>query len=208
MQEFYFRFPGIDPLHHPDRVRRLRDCLLELAGGFTEIRPGVLADLLPGEGTGYIVALPDRESLEALRKTLTRLADEWGCEAPEPKTASAGPRKRFGFFLVPKLANRDAQGHRRELFTPERWALIRGALAGKLSHPVTLLYGEWLPLEASREVDKDVSYIFVFRLQSPEDVPWFERFIQTQVFDNGKECDQETIYLSAAGEGRYVSQPG
>jgi len=67
---------------------RLRDCLLELAGGFTEIRPGVLADLLPGEGTGYIVALPDHESLEALRKTLAKLAAEWGCKAPDPRAAS------------------------------------------------------------------------------------------------------------------------
>ena len=205
MREFDFRFPGLDPLRNPERVERLRDCLLELAGGFTEIRPGILADLLPGEGTGYLVALPDQDSLEALRTTLARLADEWGCKVPDPKPASEGPRRGFGFFLVPKLANRDARGHRRDLFTPKRWALIRGALTGKLSHPVILLYGEWLPLEASREVDKDASYIFVFHLQSPEDVSWFERFIQTQVFDNGKECDQETIYLSAAGESIRVS---
>ena len=57
-------------------------------------------------------------------------------------------------------------------------------------------------------VDKDVSYIFVFRLQSSEDVAWFEQFIQTRVFDHGKECDQETICLSVAGEGRYLSEPG
>lgn len=208
MREFDFRFPGLDPTRHSERIKRLRDCLLELAGRFTEIRPGVLVDLLPGEGTGYIVALPDLESLDALRKTLARLAAEWGCGTPDPKPASEGPRREFVFFLLPKLANRDARGHRRELFTPERWALIRGTLAGKLSHPVALLYGEWLPREASREVDKDVSYLFIFRLQSLKDVSWFERFIQTQVFDDGKECDQETIYLSAAGEGRYVSQPG
>lgn len=207
MREFDFRFPGLDPLHHPERIERLRNCLLELAGGFTEIRPGILVDLLPGEGTGYIVALLDRESLEALRKTLARLAAEWDCDAPEPKPASDGPRKRFGFFLIPKLANRELNDYRRELFSPERWASIREALGGKLSHSVSLLYGEWLPLESSRQVDKDVSYIFVFRLQSSDDVSWFERFIQTKIFDGGKECDQETIYLSVAGEGRYVFPP-
>lgn len=207
MKEFDFRFPGLDPLRDIERVRRLRDCLLELAGGFTEIRPGLLQDLIPGDGTGYIVALPDNQSLEALNATLERLAGEWGVKTPEPRPAVDGPRGGYGLFLIPKLANRDARGHRRELFSPERWAAIRRALEGRLSHPVTLVYGEWLPQESSRKVDQDASFLFVFATRAASDAVWFERFIREHVFDGGKECDQETVFLSIAGEGKYVYAP-
>lgn len=207
IKEFDFRFPGLDPERDSARVRRLRDCLLELAGGFTEIRPGVLTDLLPGEGIGYIVALPDEHSLRTLSAALARLAEEWGCEAPRPEPASEGPRRDYAFFLVPRLANRTGLDYRRPLFSLGKWTKIRRALADRLSHGTPTVYGEWLPQRASRRPDKDASYIFIFKCPSQETVAYIEQFIKDEIFDGGKECDQEAIYLSARGEGTYVFDP-
>lgn len=208
MIEFDFRFPAADPLKESSRVRTLRDSLLAIAGGFTEIQAGSLSDLLPGEGLGYIVGLDEAAKLSALEDRLAWLAAAWDAPAPQPVRASAGPRRNHGFFLIPKLANRDAFGRRRPLFTPERWARIRSALKGRISHPVGLVYGEWLPMESSPMPDSDVTYMFMFRLTGDTDARFLRRFIEEQVFDFGAECDQEAIYLSVGGLGLYVPQPG
>ncbi|MFH2204437.1 MAG: hypothetical protein ABIJ96_15075 [Elusimicrobiota bacterium] len=207
MKEFDFRFRGLDPERDHGKVRRLRDCLLALAGGFTEIRPGALTDLLPGDGTGYIVALPDETSVRVLESALARLADEWGCKRPGLIAASKGPRSDRAFFLVPKLANRDESGYRRPLFSRERWAGIRKALGKRLSHEVALVYGEWLPKVSSRRLDRDASYMFIFDCCSDDVVSGVERFIKDEIFDGGRECDQEIIYLSVRGEGVFVCDP-
>ncbi|MDD5657027.1 MAG: hypothetical protein PHF00_07215 [Elusimicrobia bacterium] len=208
MIEFDLRFPKLDPLRDESRVRTLRDSLLAIAGGFTEIPARFLPDIIPGDGLGYIVGLDGPDGLAALEDRLSWLADAWDLPAPRPLRASAGPRRNHGFFLVPKLANRDAAGRRRELFRPTRWARIRAALKGRLSHPVGLVYGEWLPGESSAATDSDVSYMFVFRLEGDTDARFLRRFIEQEIFDCGVECDQEAIYLSIGGLGLYVPQPG
>lgn len=208
MIEFDFRFPGLDPVSDESRVRTLRDGLLAIAGGFTEIPARFLQDLIPGDGLGYIVGLDGPEKLAALEDRLSWLSDAWDLPAPRPLRASAGPRRNHGFFLVPKLANRDAFGRRRELFRPARWARVRSALRGRLSHPVGLVYGEWLPGQSSAVPDSDVSYMFAFRLEGDTDARFLRRFIEQEIFDYGVECDQEAIYLSIGGLGLYVPQPG
>lgn len=208
MIEFDFRFPGLDPLSDESRVRTLRDSLLAVAGGFTELPAGFLADLIPGKGPGYIIGLDEPGKLATLEDRLSWLSDAWDLSAPQPLRASAGPRRNHGFFLVPKLANRDAFGRRRELFRPERWARIRAALKGRLSNPVGLVYGEWLAGESAAVSDSDVSYMFAFRLDGETDARFLRRFIEQEIFDDGAECDQEAIYLSVGGLGLYVPQPG
>lgn len=208
MIEFDFRFPGLDLGKDESRIRTLRDGLLAVAGGFTEIPAGVLPDLIPGDGPGYIVGLDGIEKLGALEDRLSWLSEAWELPVPRPMRASAGPRRNHGFFLIPKLANRDSAGRRRELFSPERWARIRRGLKSRLSHPAFLVYGEWLPGDSSALPDSDVAYMFVFRLEGDTDARFLRRFIETEVFDNGVECDQEAIYLSIGGLGLYVPQPG
>jgi hypothetical protein len=207
MKEYDFRFPGIDSVRTPDKTRRLRDGLLELAGGFTELPPGVLTDLIPGDGSGYIVALPTEAAVTALRDFLGRLAREWQRARPVLTCAKNGPRRRFGFFLVPEHANRDRRGYRRPLFSPERWTAMRRTLGKKLSHAPLRVYGEWKPVEANRLLDKDVSFMFAFQCNAEADAEVFEHYIREEVFDGGSECDQETIYMSVRGEGRYVFDP-
>ncbi|MFH2203565.1 MAG: hypothetical protein ABIJ96_10650, partial [Elusimicrobiota bacterium] len=102
----------------------------------------------------------------------------------------------------------DAHGRRRPLFSPDRWAAIRGAAASRLSHPVELVYGEWQPRDAVALPDRDLSYIFLFRLTASTDRAWFKRFILSHVFDGGLECDQEAVYLSVGGEASFICQPG
>jgi len=208
MIEFDFRFPGLDPLADESRVRTLRDSLLAVAGGFTELPAGFLPDLIPGAGPGYIIGLDGPGKLATLEDRLSWLSDAWDLAAPRPLRASAGPRRNHGFFLVPKLANRDAFGRRRELFRPERWSRIRAALKGRISHPVGLIYGEWLPGESAAVPDSDVSYMFAFRLDGETDARFLRRFIEQEIFDDGAECDQEAIYLSVGGLGLLVPQPG
>lgn len=207
MKEYEFRFPGLDPLRDHARARRLRDCLVEIAGGFTEIPEGVLGDLLPGAGAGYIMALPDEASRVAIEALLAHLAAEWSCPSPRLRRASEGPRREVGFFLIPALANRDKQGYRRPLFSRRKWSAIRESLSGKLSHPVIRVYGEWKSVESGRQLDKDVSFMFIFPCASEHDALYFERFIERDVFDGGRECDQATIYLSARGDSRLVVDP-
>jgi hypothetical protein len=208
MIEFDFRFSTPEPLVDSSNVRALRDSLLAIAGGFTEIPEHFLNDLLPGEGLGYIVGLDDAAKLSALQDRLDWLAATWDVPAPQPVRASAGPRRNHAFFLIPKLANRDAFGRRRALFNPERWARIRTALRGRTSHPVNLVYGEWLPTESSPVPDSDVTYMFVFQLGGETDARFLRRFVEERIFDCGVECDQEAIYLSVGGLGLYVPQPG
>lgn len=208
MIEFDFRFPGLDPASDESRMRTLRDGLLAVAGGFTELPAGFLRDLIPGEGPGYIIGLDGPAKLAALEDRLSWMSEAWDLTAPRPLRASAGPRRNQGFFLVPKLANRDACGRRRELFRPERWARIRGALRSRLSHPVGLVYGEWLPGESAAVPDSDVSYMFAFRLAGDTDARFLRGFIEAEIFDDGAECDQEAIYLSVGGLGLLVPQPG
>lgn len=208
MIEFDFRFPGLDPIANDNRVRTLRDSLLAIAGGFTEIPENSLQGLIEGNGLGYIVGLDGHDKLAALEDRLAWLSQAWDLPAPRPQRASAGPRRNIGFFLVPKLANPDASGRRRELFRPARWARIRSALKGRLASQVGLVYGEWLPGESRPVPDSDVSYLFVFRLEGDTDARFLRRFIEEEIFDGGVECDQEKIYLSVGGLGLYVPQPG
>jgi len=208
MIEFDFRFPGLESGSGESRVRTLRDGLLAVAGGFTELPARFLQDLIPGDGPGYIVGIDGPDRLAALEDRLSWLSEAWDLPVPRPLRASAGARRNHGFFLVPKLANRDASRHRRELFRPERWARIRGALKSRLSHPVGLVYGEWLPDDSSPVADSDVSYMFVFRLDGDTDARFLRRFIEREIFDGGVECDQEAVYLSIGGLGLYIPQPG
>lgn len=208
MIEFDFRVSGLDTLSAPSRVRALRDTLLDMAGGFTELPAGVAPDLLPGDGPGYIVGLNESAKAAALEVRLDALAAAWNLPAPRVVRASSGPRRRYGFFLIPKLANKDRLGRRRELFTPERWARIRSSLESRVSHPIGLVYGEWVPMESRAASDSDVSYMFIFRLGGDTDARFLRRFIETEIFDGGIECDQEAIYLSLGGLGLYVPQPG
>ena len=206
-EEYDFRFQGLDLVQDSARVRELRAALLELAGGFTEINPGTLTELIPGDGLGYIAALEDHKKLEDLNQRLEGLAKAWNLPVPSISPASDGPRSHCAFFLIPRLANRDETGRRRNLFSPEKWARLKEALQGKLSYPVQLVYGEWLPQDSSRGVDQDASFIFVFKLASGKEVEEMCRFIEREVFDGGKECDQEVIYLSIGGMGTYVYDP-
>jgi len=204
MREYDFRFPGLDPIRDLARIRILRDTLLEIAGGFTEIMPGQLEDLLPGQGLGYIVALPDGYETTRLADRLANLAGAWRLPQPNLVEASQGPRRGYCFFLVPKMANRDASGRRRPLFSPERRAGLRVALKGRLSHPVQRVYGEWLPRESYRQRDSDASLIFIAKWESAKTEEMLELLIRSEIFDGGKECDQEAIYLSIRGIGSYI----
>ena len=163
-----------------------------------------MEDLLPGQGIGYIVALPDDCERTGLMDSLVSLSDAWGLPRPNIVEASQGPRRDYCFFLLPKMANRDAWGRRRPLFSPERRAGLRVALKGRLSHPVQRVYGEWLPREGYRQRDSDASLIFIAKWESAKTEELLELLIRSDIFDGGKECDQEAIYLSIKGIGRYI----
>ncbi|MFA4987937.1 MAG: hypothetical protein WC712_15265 [Candidatus Brocadiia bacterium] len=209
--EYDFRFSGLIRNGHTEpafkvRVRRVRDVLLGVAAGFTEIAPGALTDLVPGEGLGYIAALKSREQACSLQTNLRRLARIWNVPPPALIKASDGPRSDFSFVLIPELANEVLpSGRRRNLFSPERWAEIQGAIVPKLSRPVEFVYGEWAPSGVERVIP-DVLRMYVVRSRSEAEDVFLERFVQTRVFDGGRSCDQRAIYLSARGKARLVME--
>lgn len=211
MREYDFRVPALaDIRSHDDRalarVRELRALLLESAGGFTEIPPGIGRDILPGEGLGYIVALETRGQARALQARLSALALRWGIPAPGLVAASKGPRKDYCFFLLPESSNPDHQGRRRPLFTQSKWRAIESKIRERLSHPVAFVYGEWRPLDSSFYHTTDVLRMYVARWESDATADLLREFLQTYVFDGGRECDQFCFYLSVRGESELVQE--
>lgn len=210
MKEYDFRFPGLrvrtnDP-RDAARIRQVRDALLDAAGGFTEIAPDAGQLLVPGDGVGYIVALGSASRANKLRARLASLAAQWDLPAPRLIEASKGPRRSLCHFLIPEQANPDNKGQRRPLFTPERWARIHAAIEPWLSHPVLFVYGEWMPPDSWAEKSVDVSRLYCVRRQSKATEARLRRFIQTRVFDGGRECDQWCIYLSVRGRTVLVKE--
>jgi hypothetical protein len=207
--EYDFRFPGLlmrgfqAPISKL-RVRRLRDILLGIAGGFTEIAPGALTDLVPGDGMGYIAALGSKEKALALQSDLHRLARIWGVPPPALVKASDGPRSDYSFVLIPDLANEVLQsGRRRDLFSPERWTRIHRIIGPRLSRPVEFVYGEWAPADVARLIP-DVLRMYIVRSRSAADDGFLKKFVQSHVFDGGRTCDQKAIYLSARGRANLL----
>lgn len=204
MKEYDFRLPGIDQSQAPAETRVLRDAILELAGGFTEIGPGVLTDLIPGPGTGYIVALEAAREAFVLQRRIRELASAWALPAPSIRPASRGPRGKVCYFLLPEFANPEPDGYRRRLLSEERIAAVETELLPSLVHPIIRVYGEWKPRFSVRQLDSDVSFIYIVRWRSHEDERQLRSFIETRIFDKSGECDQETIYLSVRGVASYV----
>lgn len=208
MKEYDFRFEGIaairsDDPETPARLRELRDSILAIAGGFTEIAPGCLQDLVPGSGVGYIVALGNRRLVRRLQDRLETLAFKWSMAVPAVREASSGPRRRFCVVLIPEKANEVLpSGERRDLFTPERWTRILTTIAPQLSHR-EFVYGEWSPIYGLSRITDDLR-MYVVRWRSPATEQFLRRFIQSRVFDRRRQCDQVAIYLSVRGKATLV----
>ncbi len=211
-REYDLRFVGLRALDSQDaentkRVKRVRSVLLRIAGGFTEIDPGVCTDLIPGEGLGYVVTLPSKKKVRELDSALRQLSRELGLEAPKPCPAAEGPRHGYSFFLVPEKANpAPAGGFRRPLFRQLRWAKIEAALGRVAASRVEFVYGEWLPSRSARTAVQDDSRMYVVKGASASIQRNLAKFIRAEVFDKGIECDQECIYLSSGGIPTFVTE--
>lgn len=208
MKEYDFRFEGIviagsDDAEAAARLRELRDSILAIAGGFTEIAPGRLLDLVPGPGVGYIVELANRRQAWRLEDRLGALAARWGMPTPAVRRASSGPRGRFCFVLIPEKANEVLpSGERRELFTPERWVEIERSIGRRISHR-EFVYGEWSPIFGAARMTDELRMYFV-RWTSPATETFLRRLIQSRVFDGRRQCDQVAVYLSVRGRAKLV----
>ena len=202
MPEYDFRIENISLETDPGKIRELRDCLLDHAGGFTEIQNGVLVELIPGKGTGYVVDLDDA-GLVDLVSALELLCARWGCEPPPLSFASQGPRSEYAFLLIPELANEDEFGYRRKLFSLESKERITNLLNPDLAFDAVRVYGEWRP-NPEGQTWKDVSVTYVFQLGGIIGLQYLTDFIQEHVFDGGVECDQLTFYVSVGGVSHYV----
>lgn len=210
MKEFDFRVPGLAPIPSGDavnlsRVREVRDTILSVAGGFTEIEPDNLRDLLPGEGMGYIVALRSAARARRLQAALSARTARWGTGAVRMTDGARGPRKDLCFFLIPEKANPDLKGQRRYLFREERLAEIESIIRSKLSHGIAFVYGEWLS-EGSRVKSTDELRMYIVHWRSAATETFLRRFLQTRVFDGGVECDQWFLYLSIRGRSHVVAE--
>ncbi len=210
MKEFDLRVPGLAPTRPDDpvnlaRVRDVRDIILSMASGFTEIEPDSLLDLLPGEGMGYIVALRSVARARRLQSALSVLTARWGAGAVRLTEGARGPRKDLCFFLIPEKANPDLKGQRRYLFEEERLAEIESIIRPKLSHKIVLVYGEWLS-EGSRVKSTDELRMYIVHWKSATTETFLRRFLQTRVFDGGVECDQWFLYLSIRGRSSIVAE--
>ena len=209
-KEYDFRFPGLEPITLKDkenalRVKAVRNAILRIADGFTEIAPGVCIDLIPGEGMGYIVSLDSKAKSLKLEKALQRLAKGWWMPIPVLNEAAKGPRGNFSFILIPELANPDLEGFRRSLFREARWAKIEEALGHGKPPRVELVYGEWLPSRPGKPM-KDLARMFVVPGASSAIRQRLKKIIRSDVFDGGMDCDQICIYLSSGGKSIYVSE--
>lgn len=210
MKEFDLRVPGLTSLPSGGaanlaRIREVRDTILSMAGGFTEIAPDELTDLLPGKGMGYIVSMKSEAKARALQSALTAITSLWGAEPVSLTVGSKGPRKDACFFLIPEKANPDSTGKRRFLFREERWAEIRLIIQPKLSRGIAFVYGEWLP-EGSAIKSTDELRMYVVDWKSAGTETYLRRFLQTRVFDGGIECDQWFLYLSIRGRSHLVAE--
>lgn len=210
MKEYDFRFPGLTADMNDERnLARLLDAraaILAVAEGFTEIPPDACRELIPGEGVGYIVGLKSGAQARTLQARLRVLAGRWGVPAPVVRDAAKGPRRNFCFFLVPERANPDKAGRRRPLFRAERWARIHGAIRHALSQRVEYVYGEWRPAGSAAPHSTDQLRMFIVPWQSPATEAFLKHFIQTRLFDGGRECDQWCFYLSCRGKNQLVAE--
>lgn len=202
MKEYEFRVSGLDPVADPARAWLVRDAVLSVTSGFTEIAPGNLVDLIVGDGVGYIVALAEPHLILRLEKRLQQLCDAWKIPRAEIRESAEGPWKDHCFFLVPKFRNPDTLGNRPILFSIDRLRELTESLGDTLSHPIVTVYGEWQPQDSARQRDRDISFMYVLRRR-----PGIERslpvFIEKEILAR-EDCDQETIYLSIGGEATYV----
>ncbi|MEK7767129.1 MAG: hypothetical protein AAB368_12905 [bacterium] len=190
------------------RLLETRAAILAVTEGFTEIPPGVCQELIPGDGVGYIVALKSAAQTRALQAKLRTLAAKWKVPSPRVAEAAKGPRRNFCFFLIPERANPDRAGVQRPLFSAERWARIYAAIRHTLSHRVEFVYGEWRPKDSAAMNSTDGLRMFMVPWQSPATEAFLKHFIQTRVFDGGRECDQWCIYLSCRGNSLLVMERG
>lgn len=109
----------------PD-VRRLREDLIDLAGGFTKIEAG--------RRLRYIVCLPGRD----VKPRVQELVEAWRGRgvAVSLEDEERSPDRDELYFLLPLQRNPDpAGGHRRPLFTNEDMAGIPGAACAPISLP-------------------------------------------------------------------------
>lgn len=212
MKEYDFRFEGLREAvtgnpENLQRVRRVRDTLLKIAGGFTELVPGVRTDMLPGQGMGYIVGISSKGKARALQAALRGLAAQWGLQPPTLQEASSGPRRDYSFFLVPERANPSRPGgYRRPLFRLSRWAKIDTVFRAIGGLRVESVYGEWLPSRSAQTPVHDDSRMYALHRASSSARRELVRFIRSHVFDRGIECDQECIYLSCGGVPALVRE--
>lgn len=211
MKEYDFRMPALADLGSDDtlmkaRVREVRALLLDLAGGFTELPMAACQDIIPGKGLGYIVALETGSQARLLQARLSALARNWASEPPTIVEAAHGPRKDYCFFLIPESANPDHNGQRRPLFAPSRWDALDTAIRGRLSRSPIFVYGEWRPQQSAHFHSTDVLRMYLVRWESEATAELLREFLQTYVFDGGKECDQFFLYLSIQGKNELVAE--
>ncbi|MDE2141201.1 MAG: hypothetical protein KGJ84_02150 [Elusimicrobia bacterium] len=205
MKEYEFRIAGLDPVTDPARAWLIRDAILTVTSGFTEVSPGDLGDLMVGDGVGYIVALAEPHLILRLERRLWQLCDAWKLPRPEVRESADGPWEDHCFFLVPKFRNPDRLGNRPILFPVDRLRGFSETLGEKLSHPVITVYGEWQPPDSARHRDRDISFMYVLR-RRPDIERSLPAFIEKEILAR-EDCDQETIYLSIGGEATYVYRP-
>lgn len=199
-EEYDFRFEGLDTL---ERRESVWTALLEVARGFTEIQPDRLQELIPGKGHAFIVGLKTEYQIEQLRLRLAMLAMRWNVPVPNPVSASEGPRSNCCFFLLPQKKNPDKDGFRQDLFTAERSIQIRNDLTSE-GATRTILYGQWIDNDGKTR--EDSSELYLMKGDAVQSEKFLRDFIDQKIFDNGDECDQAVIYLSAKGKGYWISE--
>ncbi len=197
MQEFRFLVvSGTREMTGP-ALRALREDLIRLAGGFTEIEAP--------HGLRFIVGLAGRDAKERVR----RLVASWrarGIGARLEDRRRSTVRDEI-YFLLPLQCNPDRSGRpRRPLFTNEDLADLRMRLATQFHFrpEMVRVYGEWRDDE--ERLIPDVSFLIRVPRRGPGTVPALRNFLKRHILANPR-CDQDCLYLSNRWRGEHV-RPG
>jgi len=179
--------------HRPD-VRRLREDLIGLAGGFTEIEAG--------GRLRFILCLAGRDA----KQRVLELVEAWKTRGVvvSLEDQERAPDRDEVYFLLPLQRNPDlAGGPRGPLFTNEDLAGIRTELARRFSFrpEMVRVYGEWR--NAAGELVPDVSFLIRVPRRGRGTTPSLRRFLREHILANPR-CDQDCLYLSNRWRGEYV----
>jgi hypothetical protein len=175
-------------------LRALREDLIRLAGGFTEIEAP--------HGLRFIVCLAGRDAKKRVQRLVALWKGRWIDVRLEDRRRSADCDEIY--FLLPLQRNPDPSGTpRRPLFTNEDLADLRMRLATRFHFRPEMVgvYGEWRDDEG--RLIPDISFLVRVPRRGPGTVPALRRFLKRHILANPR-CDQDCLYLSNRWRGEYV----